>query len=429
MADALAAAKQLLDLDPALVRCPYPVFAALRERSPVVWIEQLEAFVVSSYELIAEVLRQPEKFSSRRATGPQTDRTVGRRIRELSQEDPEFAALIRPLMELGSSPVLVRADPPVHSRQRALVSRAFRPSVVRALEADIRSLANNLIDQFADHGRVELISEYALPIPMTVIATALGVSLDRMDDFQRWSDGLVGGVGKGDLDDDDVRAIVISRAELAAYIFEIAAEREQAPRADLVSQIVHATIDGDRLSRYEIFEMVTQFLVAGNETTAKLIAATALMLACDPQLAASVRDDPDRLPALIEETLRLEPPSTGLFRIAETDCELGNVTIPAGSSIWLVYAAGNRDPERFETPDACLLDRPATTPHLAFGLGPHFCVGAGLARTEARIALECLVARCPDLALDIPADDVPYVDSYMIHGIRSLPLTFRPTTP
>ena len=149
-----------------------------------------------------------------------------------------------------------------------------------------------------------------------------------------------------------------------------------------------------------------------------------LRLAADPTLADRVRADPDLVPPLLEEVLRLEPPAFGLYRVASADYELGGVAIPAGSSLWLVYAAGNRDPEQFEAPDECVLTRPGGSPHLAFGLGPHFCIGAGLARAEARIAVQSLLARCTDVRLEIEPEDIAYNPSYMVRGIQRLPLTF-----
>jgi cytochrome P450 len=174
--------------------------------------------------------------------------------------------------------------------------------------------------------------------------------------------------------------------------------------------------------------MVVQFLLAGNETTAKLISAAALRLALDGDLADRLRSEPDLVTPFLEEVLRLEPPSSGNYRIATVDYDLGGTHVPAGSALWLVYAAGNRDPGVFDAPGECVIGRDAAAPHLGFGLGAHFCLGAGLARAESRIAVQALLARCADIRPALDPDDIPYEPSYLVHGIRRLPLTFRATT-
>jgi cytochrome P450 len=427
--DARAAAVALFDLDPASVRCPHPAFTMLREQAPVVWFDQLDAFVVSGYDLIVEVLRHPDRFSSRYTTGPITDRQLGELMRELVAEDAELGAMLARRREYGTTRVLVRADPPVHGRQRGLVNRAFSPGAIRALEPGIEALAHGLIDGFIDHGTVELVGEFAVPLPMTVIADALGVSRDRRDDFRRWSDGIVGGIGQNDLDKEALTGIIRSRSELEAYLIEVIQAREVTPTDDLVSRIVHSRVDGERLSHHEIMDMIVQFLLAGNETTAKLITSTLLHLVREPALADRLRADPALVAPVVEEVLRLEPPSMGLYRTAVADEEVGGVSIPAGSALWLVFAAGNRDPERFEAPDECSAERSTTVPHLGFGLGAHFCLGAGLARAEGRIAVRALLERLDDITLEIPPEEVPYDPSYMVHGISRLPLSFTPRKP
>jgi cytochrome P450 len=423
--DVIAAARSLFDADPDRVRCPYPVYAALREQAPVAWFEELDAYVVTDYELAAEVLRQPEVFSSRSTTGPVEDRKIRQAMIELVAENESVAAMMAKRREEGTVPVLVRADPPIHGRQRALVNRAFAPSAIRALDADIEALTDSLIDAFVDEGFVELVSELAVPLPMTVIAVALGVSLDRRDDFKRWSDGITGGVGRTRLGKEELATIVRSRSELEAYLGEVIAARDRDAREDLVSRIVHARVGGERLSYHEVMDMIVQFLLAGNETTAKLITSTVLHLAEQPDVADDLRSDPEKVPPFVEEMLRLEPPSQGLYRIALADYELGGVQIPDGAAVFVAFAAANRDPDQFDAPDECVVERETGAPHLGFGLGAHFCLGAGLARAEARIAIQRLIARCTDIRLAIDPGAIEYEPSFIVHGIRRLPLTFR----
>jgi cytochrome P450 len=424
--DAFAAGRELFEFDPDRTACPYPTFAALRDCAPVAWFDAVESFVVTRYDLILEVLRQPETFSSRSATGPATERQMMTLMIELAMEDPEIAALAERSMASGTMvPVLLQADPPEHGRQRKLVNRAFSPASIRAIEAEIQRVSDDLIDRFADRGRVELLTDFAVPLPMTVIAQALGVSLDRMDDFMRWSKTMVAGIGKLDFGKAELAGIVRAQAELSDYLLGVIDEREREPRDDLISQIVQSTIDGERLTRPEIISMVVQFLLAGNDTTAKLIATGMLRLANDPALADRLRADPELVGPFVEELLRLEPPINGIYRTADVDYELGGVEIPAGKSVWLVYAAGNRDPEQFPEPDALQCPHPSKTPHLAFGFGEHFCLGASLARAESRIGIQSLLARCADVRLDVDPAEVPYEVSFMLHGLQRLPLAFR----
>jgi cytochrome P450 len=423
-----AAAGALFDLEPETVRCPYPLFAQLSEHAPVMWSDELEAFVVTQYDLIVDVLRHPEAFSSRNTTGPKTDRQLKALMADLISDDAEIRSMIERRALYGTSRVLVRADPPVHTRQRAIVSRAFSPSVVRSLEPAILQLTEELIDAFDVGGLVEIGAQLASPLPMTVIATALGVELERMADFKRWSDGLVAGVGRNDMGPEELAQIMQSRSDLEDYLLQVMSLRQTSPTDDLISRIIHAEVDGERLRIHEALDMIVQFLVAGNETTAKLITATILRLAQNPALAAELRAQPDQIPALLEEVLRLEPPSTGLYRMAVADCELGGLEIPAGSALWLVYAAGNRDARMFDAPDECVIDRKMPAQHLGFGLGAHFCIGAGLARAESRIAIEAMLRRFDRIELAVDPDQIEYESSYMVHGMRALPLVLSPAT-
>ena len=427
--DVVGAANELFALDVDRVRCPYPTFTALRDHATVVWFDALESFVVTDYDLIVEVLKQPDKFSSRYATGRATELKLMTVMAELAMEDPEIMAIAQRQMEHGVSAVLLSADPPAHPRQRALVNRAFTPPAVRRLEPDIERIAAELIDEFADRGTVELMSEFAGPLPMIVIANALGVSLDRIDDFTRWSRTIASAIGNSTLGKPELADLLRARTELADYLLSVVQERAQEPRDDVISQIVQAEIDGERLTHHEVVNMAVQFLLAGNDTTAKLLGASLLRLAEDPEQADRLRKDPDRIPAFVEEMLRVEPPINGTYRIADVEYELGGVTIPADSSLWLVYAAGNRDPGHFDAPDECRYAREATSPHLAFGLGPHFCLGATLARAEAKIGLRMLLDRFDDIRLDIDSADVPYDSTFMLHGIQRLPLALGSAAP
>ena len=413
----------LFDLAPDAVECPHRFFAELRRKQPVFWSDQIEAFVVSRYDDIVQVTRHSEVFSSRMATGPILDRQITEVSIELAAADPDLRGFLETARARGRTPALVNADPPLHSRQRSLVNRAFTPRKVQRWEPTITRLVDALIDQFVDQGHVELVQQFAVPLPMTVIAEALGVATDRTADFKCWSDDFVGAIGNHLLGHDELARMIRSQAEFFTYFADVIEERRADPGDDLVSDVVHARIDGESLSTAEMLAMFSQFLVAGNETTTKLIASAMLHIARRPDLADQLRTDPDMVKVFVEEVLRLEAPVQGLYRVAVEDTELGGVPIPAGSSLWLVYASGNRDEDHFAGADECRLNRTASSPHLAFGQGEHFCLGASLARGEARIAIERLLARLHDIRL-ADQSDLEYEPSYVLHGLRRLPLEF-----
>jgi cytochrome P450 len=298
--------------------------------------------------------------------------------------------------------------------------------VIRTMEPEIERLCDQLLQGFQERGSVELVKEYAGPLPMIVIADAMGVPLEDLDEFSAWSNTVVSAIGNSTITKEELGEIFRARNLMSDYLLSIVKARIADPRDDLISKITDAEIDGQRLTPGEVADMAIQFMLAGNETTAKLIAAATLHLAQDPDLADRLRKDPEAIVPFVEEQLRFEPPINGTYRISDFECELGGVHIPADSSLWLVYAAGNRSEKHFEDPNECRWAREQKSQHLAFGLGPHYCLGATLARAEARIAIRMLLERCGDIRLDIPVEQVPYDTSFMLHGLKQLPLSFTP---
>jgi cytochrome P450 len=415
---------RVVHLDPAALRCPYPAFDRLREEAPVTFIADIDSWVVSRFDDIVHVGRHPELFSSALPTGPVLARQQSAAFKVLVTEEPALVA--RLASARAGSRVLLNADPPEHARQRKIVNRAFTPPKVQALQPRIRAVAHGLVDGFAGRGEVELVAEYAVPLPLTIIAECLGVDEADLPMFKRWSDDFVAGIGNHEMGTDQLRSLLVSQDEFYAYFGARIEERRAAPREDLISDVVHATLDGRPLEDHEMLGMFTQFLVAGNETTTKLIASGVRLLLEQPALLASVRQGPSALAGLIEEVLRIEPPVQGLYRTATTATEVGGVAIPAGAHLLLLYAAGNRDEQRFPVPDAVDPARTNTMQHLAFGRGEHYCLGAALARAEGRIALEVLLERLPELRLapGVDPDQLEYEPSYVLHGLRRLPLAF-----
>jgi cytochrome P450 len=411
----------VLARDPDAVRCPYPAYRMLRDERPVAWSERLNAWVVTRYDDILQVLRDPQTFSSVMASGPSSVTPLARRV----ADDPSFSPVTRRQaqrrIELSASPVLLLCDPPLHRRQRGLVSAAFTPRRVARMEPDIERISSELVDGFVDDGAVELVSRFAMPLPMTVIATVLGVPAEMMATFKDWSDAFTKGVGALEHTPEALTELFQQVDDFYEYFDARLDERSAAPADDLLSDLLAARLDDEQpLTRDEILNMLVQFLVAGNETTTNLISTIVAVLAASPELTERVRDDRDVLPGLVEECLRMESPVQGMFRHATRDAFIGDQPVRADDAVFVVYGSGNRDAATFADPDTLRLDEPRGQ-HLAFGRGEHVCLGATIARKEAQIAVGVLLDRLDDWALREPAT---YHSSFVLHGPARLPLTF-----
>ncbi len=414
----------LFNLDPAALRCPYPYFERVRDDHPVVFVPEIECWLVTRYVDIVQVARDPHTFSSNMPTGPVLARQQLEAVHALLADEPELAARLG--RQRAGTRVLLGADPPEHARQRKLVNRAFTPPKVHALEPRVREVANELVDAFVARGRAEIVHEYGVLLPLTIIAECLGVADDELPRFKKWSDDFTALIGNHNLTREQLRSLLLSQSEFFTYFTARIDERRAEPREDLISDLVEATIDEVPLSNDEILGMLNQFLVAGNETTTKLIASAVRLLLDEPERMDRLRTEPDLIGPFVEEALRLEPPVQGLYRTAVTDTEVGGVSIKAGDHVLLMYAAGNRDAARFAEPERLDPHRPHLMSHLAFGSGEHFCLGAAFARAEGRIAIEVLLDRLVDIR---PADGVDlarldYEPSYVLHGIKELPIEF-----
>ena len=424
----------LVHRDQAAIRCPYPIFAELREERPVVFHEGLGAWVVTRYDDVLTVLHDTTRFSSRMPTGPQVLGSVLAESMATLAQDPSMAEVFEAVMgRRGQAAVLLNADPPDHRRQRVLVNGAFRPMQLRALEPKVQEVADRLLDactaperRDAD-GRVtiEVVSQFAVGLPMTIIAHALGVGDDDLARFKRWSDDLVMPVGNHAPTVEQTRGYLVSSKEFADYFSAKLAERRSNPTGDLISDVANAELDGEQLSEAEMLGMLQQFLVAGNETTTNLLTNIVHRFAIDPELQQRVRDDRSLVDGLVEEALRYEAPVGGLFRQALVDVEVGGVTIPAGDHVWILYASANRDGAKFEDPDRFDPCRGNVREHLAFGHGEHFCIGAGLARAEARIGTNAVLDRLHEIRL-ADGNDYPLADTFVLRGLQRLLVTATP---
>ena len=379
---------------PSFRQDPYPVYRRLRDEYPVYHNEELGFFAISRYDDIVAALQDVETFSSSNALGIGAPKEV-----------------------LDQIPMMMLLDPPRHGQLRALVNRAFTPRRVAGLEPRIRALARSLIDDFIERGSCDLVEHFSGPLPATVIAELLGVPAEDGLMFKEKSTAIVTQDAKGGGDLDFTPAI-----ELMLYMTAAYDERRKQPRDDLMSALLEAEIDGERLSQEELLGFAFLLLVAGNETTTNLISNAVGLLDQYPDQRRQLVDDPSLLPAAIEEFLRFESPVQGLSRTPRKDSVIHGCTIPKDAQLLLLYASANRDERRIDDPERFDISRDPK-PHLAFGFGTHFCLGASLARLEAKIALEELLARAPEFRVDFASS--ARLGGGVVRGWATLPVEFE----
>jgi cytochrome P450 len=402
--------------DPELLQDPMPYYVALRERGPV-WREPHRGvFMLSGIDEILEVYGDHARFSAIIAPlGPLV------KLPEPAEGESLAEVIERRRGEIPMSDTLMTFDPPKHTRHRALMGRLFTPNRLKENEEFMWTLADGLIGEFAERGEIEFCAAYARPFTLLVIADLLG---GPHEDFKTFRGGLGGGAGnvgdpKGRVGGDRVFA------NLHPYFARYIEERRASSREDAMSRLASVRFpDGELPEVMDVVRLATILFAAGQETTARLISAGMKFLAEQPALAEELRRDAGTIPNFVEECLRLESPIKGSFRLAMRDTRLGGVGIPAGSPLMAMVAAANRDPRVFADPDRFDAKRSNARRNIAFGYGEHFCPGASLARAEARISFERLLARLEDLRLVDPAA-LSYAPTFIIRGLNDLPLRYR----
>ena len=387
---------------------PYPFYARLRAEAPVhrMTLPTKETgWLITRYDDAATVLKD-ERFAKDTANAMTPEQAARRAW---------FRKLFRALKHN-----MLNQDPPNHTRLRALVHKAFTPRLIEQMRDRIQALTDELLDKVESRGRMDLIRDYALPLPTTIIAEMLGVPAADRHAFHRWSNALMSAAAStwGLL-----RAIPNVWTFLR-YIRKVVKKRRADPRDDLVSALARAEEAGDTLSEEELLAMVMLLLVAGHETTVNLIGNGTLALLEHPGQMARLRSDPALIRPALEELLRFASPvEMATERYAREDVTIGGVTIPRGEMVFAVIASANRDERQFADPDRLEITREPNR-HLAFGLGAHFCLGAPLARLEGQIAINTLLRRCPDLRLAVTPDALRWRRGLLLRGLEALPVTF-----
>ena len=400
--------------DSETVANPSPYFADLRTTDPVHAVEGSDVFLVTRMDLVKQIVADPQTFSNH---------YVG--FLHRGEDGVPFVLPLDPGrgdVETSGPWVLATADPPDHGRHRRVLQRHLSASAVEALVPTMRTFAEQLLTEGIHDGRVECMASCAQLLPMQVIARLLDLpdsAIPRMLEFGYASGERIGGLAsRARLEQLDQ----IAFGEAGAFVLD-AYERaaSEGNRESLVGDVV-AAVDRGELDETEALGMLALVVIAGGESTTSLIGTSTFLLAGDADLQQRLRDTPESIPAFVEEALRFDPPFRNHYRLVTEDTELAGVPIPRGSHVALTWPAANRDPQAFDDPDRIDIDRAKPRSHVGFGWGIHLCVGAPLARAEARVAIEMLVERTAWVELDPDAEPPEYVPSLMIRRLRNLPL-------
>ncbi len=386
---------------------PYPFFARLREEAPVCRVALAggqSAWLLTRYDDVAAALKD-ERLAKDRSKALTADQAA---------RQPWVPRTFRPLMRN-----MLDLDPPDHTRLRGLVHKAFAPRLVERMRERVESLAEELLDAAARRGRMDLIRDYALPVPTTIIAEMLGVPARDRGRFHRWSKVIVAADPSGPAMWKAAPSVLF----FLRYIRRLVRARRADPRDDLVSSLVAAEEAGDRLDEDELASMIFLLLIAGHETTVNLIGNGSLALMRHPGQMERLRAGPSGMKTAVEELLRYESPVViATERFAREDVAIGGVTIPRGEMVYAVLASANRDALQFPDPDTLDLAREPNR-HLAFGLGIHYCLGAPLARLEGEVAIAALLRRAPRLRLAVAPEALRWRRGLVLRGLEALPVS------
>lgn len=397
--------------DPEVLECPFDFYKLLRDEAPVYLLPGTNIYMVTRHADVRVMLKDTETYSSDFA-----------HLLSGDGESEEVQALYEGVIEPANT--LLTQDPPRHKVYRSLVNKVFSAKRVEQMHDYIEEIVDGLIDGFIDDGECEFISAFASPVPLLVIADQLGIDRELLPRFKVWSDSLAARLGQM-ADFDEQKEIAKAILEYQEYILGVIEERRKDPQDDMVSDLANAVIDdGRKLDDSEVISIVQQFLVAGNETTTSSLAGGLLSLIQDPEQMQALQDDPARLDNMVEEVLRTETPSAGLWRAVTRDVNFNGVEIPAGSVVMLRYSAANRDERVFDDAENFDICRRNADDHIAFGQGTHFCPGAMLARKEMKLAFSRLFARLENIQLAPTKNDLTHWPNVVLRGLKELHITF-----
>ena len=404
-------------IDPEVIANPYPSYHQLRTVDPVHWNPETPCWDLTRYADVEEVYRDGRMSVDRMSV--------------FSARIPEsLKQTMAPILHIFNNMMLM-SDPPKHTRLRSLANKAFTPRVVENMRIHIQAIADQLIDDVGKASRIDVINDLAYPLPVMVICEMLGVASEDRDQFRKWADDLALFLGDFRRAAEHVEVAQRSALDMIHYLGGIIRECRQHPREDLISALVAAEDEGERFSEDELFSMFVLLQIAGHETTTNLIGNGMLALLQNPGEMQKLRDDPSLIETAVEEFLRFNSPIQSTSRFATEDVVIGGQQISKGDLVRMYIGAANRDPARFTEPDSLDITRQDNR-HVALALGPHFCLGAALARLEGQIAIGTILRRLPGIRLESPLSsesrlaDFRWRDNPIFHGLESLPVVLEP---
>ena len=388
---------------------PYPVYHLLRDEAPIYWSELWNAWVLTRYADVIAVVRDPGRFSN------------GIRVPRFLDQLPESERGRFQLLEHHFSLQIPHSDPPNHTRLRTLINKAFTARMVNGLQSRIQALVDELLDAVQDKGQMDVIWDFAYPLPATVIGEIVGMPAEDIDQYKKWSSNIMGFLGVTPPQPDFIGDAQQSIVELKEYVRHLIAQRRQRPHADLLGQLVMAEEQGDKLNEEELFAICAVLMSAGHETTTNLIGNGLLALLRYPDQFQKLRQEPALIEGAVEEALRYDGTAQRHMRVATEDIEMGGQQIGRHQIVFAMAGAANRDPAQFYDPDRFDITR-QNNRHVTFGHGIHFCVGAPLARLEAKIAINTILRRLPRLQL--ATGSLEWHQHIGLRGLKSLPVVF-----
>ena len=391
--------------------CPFHIYRQLQDEAPVWQMPGTNVFVVTRYSDIRDIIRDPARFSS----------SFGALL-NAGASNKEVDAIYGQGYEMVET--LLTQDPPRHRVYRNLVNKVFSNKRIEGMRDYIQSITDELIDAWIDDGEVDLMNRLCVPLPIYVIADQLGVPRAELPLIKKWSDASASRLGRLANEEQQIQNAK-DIVEFQHYFADLIDRMRESPEDNIISDLANNTIDEGRLlTKPEALGMIQQILVAGNETSTSGIAGGVVLLIENPDEQTKLRSNPDLIPGAVEEILRLETPTSGMWRTATEDTEVGGVPIPKGAFLMVRFAAGNRDESVFSCGHEMKVDRDNASNHLAFGQGTHFCLGAQLARSEMQIALGSLLARTDNWGLVEGKNTLTHNPNVLLRGLKDLYISF-----
>lgn len=402
--------------DESVLNCPYDFYKVLQEQAPVYHLPDTNIYMVSRHADIKQLLKDTQTYSNN--------------FNDLLK-GPEPAPEVTAIYARAWQPVdtMITADPPRHKTYRTLVNKVFNAKRVNAMEDYMTAIVHELIDSFIDRGECDFVREFTTPLPVYVIADQLGVPREDLTEFKRWSDSFARRLSQMATPEEQVEDAE-NIVAFQMYFANMCEQRRKEPADDMISDLVVTTIeDPDSgevrgLNMEELQSVLQQLMVAGNETTTSAITGGMLSLIQNPEQMKDLQEHPEKIPNAVEEILRMESPSAGMWRVVKKDSEIDGVHIPKDSLLMLRYHAANRDRELFEHPNAIDIDRGNAGDHIAFGQGTHFCPGAMLARKEMNVAFSALLSRLENIQVVEEKSDLTYWPNIVLRGLKGMHISF-----